>query len=587
MVRNIAFVFLHAFATLSMAQTQLSPHQIGGGNLPSNVADMVFTVADGNWVESVVLPKTGLPNARIKIIRNSLWGSSVIQNDASNLPVYSLYLPEGVAQTYTFSAAKNRWEFTSANVTVVNSNQPLQVPATQNLVSSVHLKDGGWMPMVVLPTTATNGALILVKSDATWGSQISPKNVLHERKMQLQYGSEYAFEFLSSTGKWAMLQSPQTVLSWESLKNGVMPIPTYPKTLLTVPSGSVNRTIRLPEYGSNRDHLIIMSNEPQANNISSYGVRSPGTMTIVKGQTYEFLWSTSTKNWERVKTAQTILKLNDLASDLLPSITTPVTEVIALEGVNAKTSATLPNLASNGDRVIFKSMAPGVIQVNGAAPSSVGSNSVDQNEEVSFVYNGSIWSRETYTVRMLLIHGTSASAKLGVNAMKIRLTEGLRTTNAALSSSGANLRLQAAGFIQHPENRNDAYETLISIRVHQAIQDERNRTQADAFYFEGDLPDGCGLGWVNYFPNQYNMGAAGNIGCGTGVMAHEFGHNMGLDHNDASLNTVMSPSHAHKSQYSNPKILTLPLGVALGFDATNPDEVSLINNNASAVSRFR
>jgi len=588
MIRTLAFIFVSAIASTAWSQTQLSPKQIGGGSLPNNVQDIIFSVGNGNWVGEVVLPKTGLPNATIKVIRTSLWAASVLQNNASNVPLHSLPLVAGVAQTYKFSSTNNQWELTSlTKVNVVNGDQSLQVPTTQNFASSVFLNRSKWVPLVVLPETAIDGALIFVKSEALKNSKIAPDHVLHERRMRLKTGDEYVFEYSSSMRKWTLARSPKTYLAWQSLKNGTMPTPDYPKTFLTIPNGYVGETIKLPQYGSNRDHLIITSNEVGTNRISNFGVSSSGTMNIKKGQFYEFIWDLTTSKWVRVKTAKTILKLNDLASDLLPAISTPVTEVIALEGGDLKKMVTLPDSASNGDRVIFKSMAPGVIQIYGAIASTVGPNTVDQNEEVTFVYGGSRWIRETFTVRMLLIHGAVTSASIGAEAMKSRLTEGLRITNQALSYSGTKLRLQTAGFMQHTEISTRAGHNLEMIRNNQVIQTERNRLNADAIYFEGAFSGVCGLAWVNTYPNANYMTAVGSTGCGTGIMAHEFGHNMGLPHNGSSVNSVMSTTYGPKFQFANPKILTLPLGVALGFDSTNPDEVSLINKNAAAVSNFR
>ena len=121
-------------------------------------------------------------------------------------------------------------------------------------------------------------------------------------------------------------------------------------------------------------------------------------------------------------------------------------------------------------------------------------------------------------------------------------------------------------------------------RDNTAIQNERNRLKADAVYYEG-VEAGCGLAWVNSTPLAFNMLATGSLDCGTTVMRHELGHNMGLGHGNGVVPTVMSGNAV--PYFATPKRFDATLRVPMGHLATQPDEVSPMDRNAPAVSRFR
>ena len=103
----------------------------------------------------------------------------------------------------------------------------------------------------------------------------------------------------------------------------------------------------------------------------------------------------------------------------------------------------------------------------------------------------------------------------------------------------------------------------------------RNELSADGIYYVG-TEDGCGLAWVR--ASAYNMVATGSTNCGTTVMRHELGHNMGLVHGgesssynqgDVRFGTIMAsnaiPFYATPNRYD--RATGIPLGMPGRIDA--------------------
>lgn len=580
---------LSSLGTVSWAQTYLSPNAIGGGNLPANVPDMIFSMYDGNWARFINLPATSLNGAKVKLVTEASYTASVILTN-TDIPSYSMDLPRDRALSFTYSAATKLWEMDAFTVPVPNSYKSLELPVTQNQVIRANVLNGAWTPQVILPASAVDNAVVLIKSRAAWASSVATTNMLFAQKMPLRNGEEYAFTYRSGLGKWVLSKGPKTVLNWGTVKNFKMPNTTRPWTSLEVPSRVVGGVISLPLRASERDRVIVTSSAEAPSTIANSNVKDQATMKIIKGQLYEFMWNNKVMAWERLKAPQAQFTLNSLPSDALPATLTPVTEVVALEGTGAKTAMTLPNFSTDGDRVIVKSTAPGLLTVYGVIAGMTGNNTVSQGEEVSFIRKGGQWTRETYTVRMLIVAGQSAIANIGAAAMQSRLTESLRKTNSALELSGANFRVQAAGFSEFSELQAGHGETLSNMRTDPAIQTERDRVSADAVYMEGKFvsTDACGLAFVNSPVTgfSFNMAAVGNAGCGTSVMVHEFGHNMGLNHNGGYISTVMGNADA-ATHFTTTRKFSTDLGIEIGHGAPIPDEVLLMNKNADEVSRIR
>jgi hypothetical protein len=205
-------------------------------------------------------------------------------------------------------------------------------------------------------------------------------------------------------------------------------------------------------------------------------------------------------------------------------------------------------------------------------------------EEVVLVFDATAgWKRETNTIRLMLASRQAAVTRLGLAAAQARQLESLRLSNEALANSGNKFRYQLVSLFTAPTLGTDLGTALNLMRSNKAIQDQRKLVAADAVYYEG-TEDGCGLAWVNSVPNKFNMAASGSLSCGSTVMRHELGHNMGLGHGNGLAPTVMSGNAL--SYFATPNRYDSSNLLPLSYRATVGNEVSVMDTNAPAVATF-
>jgi hypothetical protein len=283
-----------------------------------------------------------------------------------------------------------------------------------------------------------------------------------------------------------------------------------------------------------------------------------------------------------------------LSGGRLPDTSTPTTRLQASDG-NWTPTVVLPAKAKSGDRVIVESAATwGFNVVPGGASATFASQPVGNGDTIAFVVDSQgRWTRETRTIDMLNIYADRVVAAYGGQAARARQLESFRLTNEALENSGANFRLRMVGLMQHRDQGASLGDALERLRDDVVVQNERKRLKADALYYEG-AEEGCGLAWVNSYPSAYNMVASGSIHCGTTVMRHEFGHNMGLAHGGTPgtpvyatgyslLGTVMGGNAI--PYFSTPRRYDAQLGVPMGV-VNVIDATRAMDEHSEEVSNF-
>ena len=580
MRKYFIIIVLSTISALSWAQAYLSPNQLGSGNLPGTYANLIFTLSDGNWTSQVKLPTVANDNTSIKILSRATYNTQVLQAN-TDVPLPALNLSSGQSVQYLYNAKNNRWEIVAP--TLWANGSPMALATTEDRIVRVRMKNGAWAPSVDLPVTASQGQIVLIQSSAQWASRIVTTHVLHASTMPLRANDEYAFVFNKTLGKWVLSKGPETKLQQAALIKGELPATTTALTRLNINWEPLPYALQLPVSAGDRDRIIVTSSVKARSSIANTNVKDVGTMTIGEGQTYEFMWDAAANTWVLMQAPRKQVMLKSLSSAALPALQTPVTEVLAWDG-NWLPSVTLPMLALPGDRVVVQSSASWGFTVEDGGTAGFGRYTVSNGEQVAFIWKGAAWQRETDTVRILLTYGQGVAAKLGTSAARSRQIESLRLTNESLENSGAKFRFQIAGLLEVPNLGSTLNEAVVLGRSNTIIQNERARVAADAIYYEG-IENGCGLAWVNSSPSSFNMLATGSLNCGTTVMRHELGHNMGLNHGNGVIGTVMSGNAV--PFFATPTRFDATLRIPTGYGANVPDEVAKMNKNAPAVSRFR
>jgi hypothetical protein len=589
-IRAASGLLLGVCAAQACAIT-LTPNAIGGGNIPGKYPIVDFHTWDGDWAPTLKLPASAPAGATITIHANATWSSNVAL-DNTDIPLQTLTLSTGEQAKFTFDATTGRWNATLKEF--VATGTVITVPNTALKLTRVRIGSKDVAQRIVLPASAPPGAIVIVQSDSKAVSRVDPANVLYASTMLLSANERYVYAFHAELKKWYLTASTSAALGPQDLDRGEMRPVTRARTELALPAGTSVLSIKLPATAGDRDRVRVRSDATAASTIRNDGIDFAGTLRVVKGNAYDFMWVAEKKRWVLMASPTVVRGASQLSGGRLPDTSTPTTRLQASDG-NWTPTVVLPAKAKSGDRVIVESAATwGFNVVPGGASATFASQPVGNGDTIAFVVDSQgRWTRETRTIDMLNIYADKVVAAYGGQAARARQLESFRLTNEALENSGANFRLRMVGLMQHRDQGASLGDALERLRDDVVVQNERKRLKADALYYEG-AEEGCGLAWVNSYPSAYNMIASGSIHCGTTVMRHEFGHNMGLAYGGTPgtpvyatgyslLGTVMGGNAI--PYFSTPRRYDAQLGVPMGV-VNVIDATRAMDEHSEEVSNF-
>jgi len=588
-LRIVSFAVLVVCAMQASGVT-LTPHQIRGGNIPGNYSDVNFFTSDGNWAQNIALPKMAADKATITIHANAPEESNLYLTN-TDIPLASINLSIGYSQKLVFSAAQQRWLMDMAEYTPNSVGAAL--PSNTRQFTRYKMSDGNWVSSITLPVTALPDAVIVIESSATYTGSISADNIIYAGSMGIRTGEKYLFKFNSKLDKWYIVVSPILLLQAKDLINGNMGPSTQSRTVLTLPKDTASLSIGLPKSAGDRDRLSIVSQSDSSSTIRNAGVDFSGSMEINKGDTYNFMWVEEKKAWVKMSSPSRWYNAGALKNGAVPAESIPTKKIYSSDD-NWGPIVTLPVNAKPGDRVLFKSDATSDFQVvPGGKAATFSSHTVSTGDNVAFIVDAkNRWQMETGTITILNIYSDKVAIALGEQGARARQLESFRLTNEALENSRVNFRLKMVGLMRHRDQGATLPDALARLRDDWVVQTERKRLKANAIYYEG-AEQGCG--WASVNASSYRMIGTGSMNCGTAIMRHEFGHNMGLSHADngggstpyatgsSVFGTIMGGNHI--SYYSTPKIYDRKLGMALGI-AGKIDAVRAMNERFLIVSKY-
>lgn len=164
------------------------------------------------------------------------------------------------------------------------------------------------------------------------------------------------------------------------------------------------------------------------------------------------------------------------------------------------------------------------------------------------------------TVDLLVVYTPAALARYGtLNALTAEVNLGIANSNASLANSGLahRFRLAQMSAVSYTES-GDSSVDLARIRIaNDGILDDvhalRNSVGADVVTLLTQASDVCGVGYVmttnssSFAPFAFNVVIASCAG-GNLTLAHEVGHNMGLQHDIANAGGQGVTSYAYGYQ---------------------------------------
>lgn len=214
------------------------------------------------------------------------------------------------------------------------------------------------------------------------------------------------------------------------------------------------------------------------------------------------------------------------------------------------------------------------------------------------------------SVDLLVLYDTH-SANYFNQQVETAMQNWVAQTNNMYKDSNIDIQLRLVGAVAHEQAGADMSAVLTSLRQNTTAMNLRNQYGAD-FVTQLHQTGECGIGYMAVSaPWAWNV-----VGpdCGPMVLAHELGHNMGLNHSrkqgdtggarfsyglghgvDGLFGTVMTYSWLYVNKasgrvakFSNPDVncLGVPCGVAVG----QPDEAhaaQALNNVKNEIAAFR
>lgn len=375
--------------------------------------------------------------------------------------------------------------------------------------------------------------------------------------------------------------------------NGVLPSGYRFLTFLLY-DGAWVKSVTLPKTARDGDTIVIKSSATWSSKILPNNTIYSTSISLKTGNEYQFNYIGDQQKW-RLDGASAKNKYQawELDSGIIPSLTSQETTVNFADG-NWVRDLYLPTPSPENFRVVVDSKATWSFTVRGLK-NYYQSKTIRTGDRVTFIVNSSgAWEELTH-IDMLMLYSDKLANRIGETAARARAYESFNLTNDALENSGANFRLRLVGLrkVAAKNHWTHIYDPLRELRNDETVQGWRNQLKADALYYEG-TESGCGLGWLNVITSSYNMIGTGSINCGTNVMRHEFGHNMGLMHGGngtdgqywRGYNTVRSIMGGNRIPYYSTPLRYTADGTRMGIPG-RIDAVRRINEVSKTISNYR
>ena len=558
------------------------------GLIPAGHSDLQFNLSNGNWVQNLNLPASA--NDQDVITINSQAGyASYLDTSNTDLPLESLTIRQGQSYSFVFDKTSAQWRVKPTVSYPSNGANDFAVPNNNQMIQKVHVRNGQWARQITLPSNVAEGTLINVISDAGYDSSINTSNLLFASSYILKNGDSFWFKYSKELAKWVPESISPYQLKAQNVGSKITSIKA-PLTEVIFADANWIPTLELPQTAKDRDRVVVKSSATWEATILNTNINTQATLKLNRGDRYEFMYVADIAKWVLMSSPQLALEAKSLNTQKLPDMKQPMIRV-KIGNANWQANLALPSKANIGDKVIFSSLADWSTTITA---SNGLKQTISKGENQRYIFSATGWVKDSYTIDMLLVNSPEVSKSLGANAAKIRMLEAQDLTNVAAENSNAQFYIRDVGYLEYRIPGSTKLGDITGAgRDDKTIQNERNRVKADAVYYQGN-EEGCGLAWVNKSPLAYNMLGTSSTNCGLSVMRHEFGHNMGVDHND-SHDSARGFAHPLGSTimggnslpfFSSPTLYHPKYGYRLGL-ANKTDALSMINKNAPVVAQFR
>jgi len=167
---------------------------------PSSELISIIDLRDGKHAGELMLPPDGKAFDSI-IIKNSATLPTKVLGTHTPFPGQRMDVASGESVRAEFDPIARQWMWVHAPYKEKRVGDRYYRVASRNVME---LQDGEWFSQVAPPSNAYDRDRIILRSNATWDSQIKVNNAY----LPLRRGDEYEFIFLAEKNRWHLLRQP-------------------------------------------------------------------------------------------------------------------------------------------------------------------------------------------------------------------------------------------------------------------------------------------------------------------------------------------------------------------------------------------
>lgn len=303
---------------MSSSFLSTTPNQLGSGVLPSHYDEILFELSDGNWVNNITLPEDPADRCIVTIY------SSATKDAVLHLPFGSLIVKSDSEYYLEYHAETRQWDIQGTGVDYLTPGRVGNtIPDSPQVVTFYSIDNCNYVSEVTLPTTADDGAVIIISSTACIDSQVSGSNILFGSTRTIKSGEQYIYRYQSGCYEsgWVndtvsnKLQDnmdddiPDFLLTTPNqLGGGVLPS-GYDEIVFELSDGNWVKDIILPENPTDRSIVTIYSSAAWDTTL-----HHPSSQLKIKaGSEYYLEYNAYRQQWYIKET-----DVNDDTSDLIP-----------------------------------------------------------------------------------------------------------------------------------------------------------------------------------------------------------------------------------------------------------------------------
>ncbi|SFB48326.1 hypothetical protein SAMN03159488_04265 [Pseudomonas sp. NFIX10] len=293
---------IHANSFRSKGRTSLylTPQNLpANGYIPHGHQAIAVETYDGNWIDTMRLPASGLRNATLLIICKAQWNTN-LQVTNSNIPTGSMILAQGNILLFMYDSSQGKWILQPAAVYSPNTSGD-NIPAVRadEKFISYRTEDYNWTDHIYLPSSAPIYSYVEISSEITategWHSEIHRRP--DQRVYRCQRGDRYLF-MLNSQLTWEAVKT--AIHSYGAAQAGAQMIDTgTEETRVHFRDGDWVREITLPVTAWQDDEVILTSNATLTATVMGSNLETGASVQLKKGDTLVFRYIASTRKWRR------------------------------------------------------------------------------------------------------------------------------------------------------------------------------------------------------------------------------------------------------------------------------------------------